>query len=297
MLFLLRSFMVILLAVSSVTTVMAKPPNQSAATTSAKASINDMVSQGLITQEQGNQILSTARDPNASLNTVLDQAVQSNIISSSQAAGLKNGYTPTRGSSVAANNDPGGSVDAGPVTLDNPDASSMLDNITKAIPNLMELVTAIAYVLGIYMVIRAVVELKHFGEGRSMMSAERHSFKTPAVYFLVGAALLYLPTTVRTGMSTFWTDFNPYAYNVGGASSDKWCSIVQDMLIISQLVGTIALIRGLVLLTQTAGHSAQPGTFAKAITFIIAGIFCIDMFDFINMMLSTMGMSARWCFS
>jgi intracellular multiplication protein IcmC len=57
-----------------------------------------------------------------------------------------------------------------------------------------------------------------------------------------------------------------------------------------QLVGTIAFIRGLVLLTHASGHGTQPGTFSKAISFIVAGILCINLYQFLQVIFTTFGL-------
>src|SRR5262245_50078171 len=72
-------------------------------------------------------------------------------------------------------------------------AQGMLVQFAQSVPNLMRLVTAIAYVLGMVFVIRGVIKLKHFGESRTMMSQE-HSLNVPIAYIVVGAMLLYLPS-------------------------------------------------------------------------------------------------------
>jgi intracellular multiplication protein IcmC len=188
----------------------------------------------------------------------------------------------------------GASVQLGGAFTAAPDASTMMVKLAASIPTLMQLVTAIAYVMGMFLVIRAVIELKHLGEARSMMSSERHGMAKPAALIFVGASLLYIPTAIHMGMSTFFTSANPYAYATGGQG--QWCTVLQDFFLVVQLIGVIAFIRGLMMLTQVGGHGGQPGTFAKGLTYIIAGIFCVDMYDFVNVVMTTLGMTANWCF-
>lgn len=149
------------------------------------------------------------------------------------------------------------------------DLSTMLVNLSEDIPSLMRLVTAFAFVAGIALVFRGVLELKHFGEMRNMMSHE-HNFMKPLSYLFVGTLLLYLPTTVQTGLSTFWSNPMPYAYI--SEASDSWTDLTNAVFMVVQLIGTIAFIRGLLMLTHVSGHGGQPGTFAKALAYIISGI-------------------------
>jgi intracellular multiplication protein IcmC len=163
-------------------------------------------------------------------------------------------------------------------------AADMIKRISEQIPSLMQMVTALAYVMGMYFIFYGVLKLKQYGEQRSMMTQE-HQLKGPLTFIIVGAFLLYLPTSVQVGLSTFWTDPNPYGYV---QNDDEWQQFFNACFLIVQLVGTIAFIRGLVLLSQLGGH-AQPGTFARGITHIVGGVFCINIYEFVQVIFNTLG--------
>lgn len=167
------------------------------------------------------------------------------------------------------------------------DLSTMLVNLSQEIPSLMRLVTAFAYVAGVCLIFKGLLELKHVGEMRSMMSHE-HGFMKPLMYLLVGTLLLYLPGSVRTGLSTFWSNPMPYAYV--SEATDSWTDLTNAIFMVVQLIGTIAFIRGLLMLTHVSGHGGQPGTFSKAIAFIISGILCINLYQFIEAVINTLGL-------
>lgn len=168
-----------------------------------------------------------------------------------------------------------------------PDVATMLINFSEAVPNLMRLVTALAYVMGFFFIIKGVMTLKQYGEQRSMMSQE-HSLAKPLTIITVGALLLYLPASVRTGLSTFWTSPNPYGYLP--SSDNNWMSLIDSVFMVIQLIGVIAFMRGLIKLTHTTGYG-QPGEFAKAMAFIISGIFCINMYQFLQAIFTTLGLT------
>jgi intracellular multiplication protein IcmC len=165
------------------------------------------------------------------------------------------------------------------------DASDFIVNIAAQVPYLMQLVTAIAYVMGMYLIIAGVMKLKHLGESRTMMSQE-HSVKGPLVLLTVGALLLYLPSAVNTGLSTFWTEPNPYAYV---DVQEQWATFIKACFVVIQLVGTIAFIRGLVILSQLGHQSHQQGVFAKGLTHIIGGILCINLYQFVQAVMTILG--------
>lgn len=167
-------------------------------------------------------------------------------------------------------------------------AESMLVNFAQSVPNLMRMITAIAYVLGMYFIIAGILKLKQFGESRTMMSQE-HSIKGPLILIVVGALLLYIPTSVQMGLSTFWTNPNPYGYL---QQQDQWTDFLNTVFLVVQLVGVIAFIRGLVILSHLSGHG-QPGTFGKGLTHIIGGLFCINIYTFVQTILITLGIQVQ----
>lgn len=167
----------------------------------------------------------------------------------------------------------------------------MLQNLKEQVPSLISLVTALAYVMGFFFTYKGLVELKKFGEQRTMMGGEHH-LTGPLIYLFVGAMLIYLPSSVYTGLYTIWGEgYTPYAYDT--ESGDAF-SIMQDTVyLIVQLVGVISFMRGLVLLTHMGSGQGggQPGTFGRALAHIIAGILCINLNAFVTMLSATLGIS------
>jgi intracellular multiplication protein IcmC len=169
-----------------------------------------------------------------------------------------------------------------------PDAGTMLQNFALTVPQLMRLVTALAYVMGMFLIFKGVAALKQYGESRTMMSSQ-HSLSGPLMSIMIGTALLYLPSSVQVGLNTFWTNHNPYGY-VQDTNLDPWTAIIQDGYMIIQLVGTIAFIRGLMMLTHASGQGAQPGAFSKAMAYIISGVLCINLYEFLTVIENTLSL-------
>jgi intracellular multiplication protein IcmC len=169
------------------------------------------------------------------------------------------------------------------------DAATMLLNLASAIPNFMTMITALAYVMGMFFIFKGVMGLREFGESRTMMTSH-HSLKGPGIYLAVGTALMYLPSSIAVGLNTFWGDSNPYSYP--NAATDQWSTLYQDCFLFVQLIGVFTFIRGLVVLTQLGGQGGQPGTFAKGLTLIISGALCINLYEFINMVYNTLSLGS-----
>lgn len=235
-----------------------------------------------------------AEDTNSSNTTIapVENSDSSTTTSTTGGSGgsvsLDSTTTTTTTGSTTTNNDSVGTGSTLSVT-NVPDVGTMLMNFASSIPNLMQLITAVAYVMGLYFVFKGVIGLREFGESRTMMSSS-HSLKGPLIFIAVGTALLYLPSSVSTGLNTFWSAPNPYGYVQ--ETTDQWSSLYQDCFLIIQLIGTIAFIRGLVILTQLGGQGGQPGTFGRGITHIIAGTLCINLYDFLNAVYTTLGLAS-----
>lgn len=166
--------------------------------------------------------------------------------------------------------------------------TTLIKNLATQLPQVWLLVTAISYVFGFFFVIEGVMKLKKYAEQRSMMSSEA-SMRGPLLYIFVGAAMIYLPSTLNSGLTTFWLNPSPYGYEED--ISEPWRDLYNACIIIVQLVGLIAFIRGLMILTHL-GNQGQPGQFGRAMAHIIGGIFLIDLFDFLNMIFATFGLES-----
>lgn len=167
-----------------------------------------------------------------------------------------------------------------------PDAGTIINNIITQVPSLMALVTASAFIMGIFMIIVAIMKFKHIGELRTMMSHE-HSVMEPLVIITVGSLLVYIPSTIWTGLNTFFADANPYAYQ---PTSDTYSQAIQAVIIVLQLFGTIALIRGLVILSHLGGRGGHgDGGLGKGLTHIIGGLFCVNIYEFVQIINNTLG--------
>jgi hypothetical protein len=164
--------------------------------------------------------------------------------------------------------------------------ATMITNFAASVPNLMRLTTAVAYVMGMYFVVHGVMLLKKYGEQRTQLSSEQ-SLKGPSIFIAVGAALLYLPTSVQQGFTTFWANPSPYAYQ--SSNMGPFTEFINACFLIVQLIGTIYFIKGLAMMTHL-NTGGQQGGFGRALTHIIGGIFCIDLYDFLNAIFQTLGL-------
>jgi intracellular multiplication protein IcmC len=161
---------------------------------------------------------------------------------------------------------------------------SMLASIGAQMPNVMRMITAFSYVMGMWMIITSLMKFKKYGEQRTMMSGEHH-LRDPLTYLVTGTLMLYLPTSIQVGMSTFFANPSPFGYDT---DTDRVAQISNNAYMIVQIFGTMAFIRGLLILSKT-GHGGQQNETSKGLTHVIGGLFCINIFQVLQVILFTIG--------
>lgn len=172
-----------------------------------------------------------------------------------------------------------------------PDASSlniqqMIVNIAATMPSLLAMVTGIAYVMGFLLVMKAIYKLKEYGEARTMMGNQT-SIWPPLITLIVGSMLIYFVSAYKIGLSTLFNSSQPEIFSYSG-DDDATDTLVQAVVTIMQVVGSIAFIRGLLLLNGAGSPGAQPGTMGKSLTFIIGGLLAINIYGTWEVLINTL---------
>ncbi len=160
-----------------------------------------------------------------------------------------------------------------------PDASTlniqqMIINVAKTMPSLLAMFSAAAYVIGLGLLFKGVYKLKEYGEMRTAMSSHTNLWSA-IITLTTGSLLIYFITSYELGLQTLFGYSSPLAYTSGGSSTDD---LISSVVLITQVIGVIAFIRGILLLNNVGGHSGQPGTIGKGITFIIGGLLAINIY-------------------
>jgi intracellular multiplication protein IcmC len=87
------------------------------------------------------------------------------------------------------------------------------------------------------------------------------------------------------GLQTLFGYASPLTYSADASSTD---ALVSSVVLIMQVVGVIAFIRGLLLLNSAGGHSAQPGNIGKGLTFVVGGLLAINIYGTWEMLVNTL---------
>ena len=160
-------------------------------------------------------------------------------------------------------------------------ATSLLQQVANDLPAFWKLLTTFATLTGFvlcgYGLYRAVEEQKR---GESMMGA--------AGIFMVGIGLVNFiyfvnSATMTIGFST--GNLSTFSYTASSSSGTPGSSVPSFAFVILKFFGWLAAFRALLLWSESARSGSPPGTVWRGTTHFVAGIFLIN----INQFLGTMG--------
>ena len=154
------------------------------------------------------------------------------------------------------------------------DLQSMLRSLSHSYPPVVRLLQAGSYFTGMALISKAIFNLKQYGEMRVMMSANT-DIRGPLVLILVGAVLLYLPTSMDVMLLSTFGDNSILAYDV--STSVVGGQLLVNLLNFVRVVGFIAFVRGWWIMTALGSSHAPPGTLTKALVHIVGGTFAINI--------------------
>lgn len=188
------------------------------------------------------------------------------------------------------------------------DLTTALKNLRDLVIPLTQLMLAFSFVTGIYMIWHAITMMKKFGMMNSMQ-AQHGEFQGPIAYLIVGAVLVWIPTTTdiltasifgNSGADLF--SGNQFDYTALGSGSQlltyisgstlqaQWSAIADTLVLYIQFIGLIAFIRGWIIVSKASQTGAQPGSGTKGVVHIIGGIIAINFVQFIDLLRATLGM-------
>ena len=168
----------------------------------------------------------------------------------------------------------------------NPTITSVLQHISNNLPGLYRLITGGSFLMGVWLVMRSIYQLRQYGELRTMMSVQTE-LKGPLLFLFVGMILVFWPTLVNVMMNTTFGYSSPLQYTQSSLGTDYNLSMRLAGTII-QFIGFIAFIRGWVLLTTYGNQGGQP-VIGKAVAHIIGGLLAINIYATWDIMRNTFG--------
>ncbi len=179
---------------------------------------------------------------------------------------------------------------------DSPELSvaTIFGNLSQSLGGVTQFLTALAYVVGIYLTVSAVFKFKKCGHRTAFMHVEAGMFG-PIMQFFIGVALLYTPTFIGVLNATVFGDSSiddVMAYTSSGSSPD-WATAIEPMYQTIQVIGLIAFIRGWLILSKSVQKDGgnQPGQTTKGIIHIIGGVMAINITRTITIVTATFGLT------
>lgn len=160
----------------------------------------------------------------------------------------------------------------------------MLHNLADNCEPLIKLVVASAYLMGFACIVSAMYKLRAYGEVRTMMPSNAQ-MAGPALKFMVGILLLFLPTVINLSVYSLWHD-HILEYPGGSGWS---ASIEAAIFTVIKLFGVIAVVRGLILMARSSNQGAQPGAFTKGLVHLVGGIMAINIWGTLTTVGATLG--------
>lgn len=185
-----------------------------------------------------------------------------------------------------------------------PDLATVLKNIQGVIQPITALICIISYIAGVFMIFKAIVKLKRMGGLGTQMAMQPGDLMTILVNFLVGAVLLYIPTSsdiltnslLGTGRSLFaggqsidysglGTGAELMQYSTG--SNAQWAEVANTLILYIQFFGFISFIKGWFMLSHLGAHGSQAGSGTKAVVHIIGGIIAMNFTQVVQILKNT----------
>ena len=181
--------------------------------------------------------------------------------------------------------------DTGTVPLS---VDTIFANLSNSLGGISQFLTALAYVIGIYLTVSAVFKFKKFGHRTAFMHVEAGMFG-PIMQFFIGVAMLYTPTFIGVLNATVFGDSSiddVMAYSAAGSSPD-WANAISPMYETIQIIGLIAFLRGWLILSKSVQKDGgnQPGQTTKGVIHIVGGVMAMNITRTIEILTATFGLT------
>ena len=179
------------------------------------------------------------------------------------------------------------------ILADGASINTIMSNLSVSIGDLSGFIVAVFYISGIGIAFGGIMRLKKLGVRSAMMQSDG-GVVGPMVQLMIGAALIYAPTLLQVMNQTFWGDpsfENALSWSKSYQGS-QLVNIITPLIGIIQLIGSIAFLRGWLILTKVSnGGSQQPGQITKGIVHLIGGVLAMNITRTVSVFMNTFGIS------
>lgn len=156
------------------------------------------------------------------------------------------------------------------------DLLQIIANITGVMGELTGFVSAVCFLIGFYMTMKAL----KMAQKRQELGAGQGSWGSPIATFIIAGFFLALPTLIDVLNVTIFAVKSQNASKIfeyadstiGSIKGDEAREMISGLVLIIQFIGIIAVARGLFLLNASAQGGQGPKTFGPGFTFVVSGI-------------------------
>lgn len=194
-----------------------------------------------------------------------------------------------------------------PMAANATDASTILYNLRhQIIAPFTKTLFALCYIAGIYFMWRGLGMLKAFGMPLTQASRPGE-IAGPIVFLVVGALLLFLPTTTDIASQSVFGDNQSdifsdgtVDYGAAGKASEelvgylptgiesKWADLIDTLVLFIEFIGFVAFVRGLFILSKAGNPGVQPGSITKGIVHLFGGVVAINFIPAVQIVHNSM---------
>jgi len=141
--------------------------------------------------------------------------------------------------------------------------------------------------LGAVLTFVGIVQLKKVGESR--FGGGQTGSAGPVLMILCGGMLFALPSLMGAFGLAIFQSTSDMSYDGASPSID---SFMLPVVMFVRLIGIGSFMRGIVLISRSGGHHAQPGTVGKAVMHMIAGLLCMHIEGTVYIIEQIMGLAS-----
>lgn len=165
----------------------------------------------------------------------------------------------------------------------------MLQHFQNEMGAIWTMLVWLTRLMGIMFIAQGVFRLKKFGQMTVFMMSHVN-LTEGVVYLFIGSMFIFSKYMIDSFLLSLW------GYDTGsivgyGQAVNEADKILQPIMMTVQVVGFVAFIRGFIIFSRMGTQSAQPGTFGKAMTFILGGIAAINIQGTMETLRATFGLS------
>lgn len=184
------------------------------------------------------------------------------------------------------------------------DIQDILVNAASIINPTLRLLLAFSFVLGIWFILKGLLKLKTFAQPLTQVS-QPGDFSGPITFILIGAVLIYIPTSSdvltttffgQNTLSMFGNSGSPDIKRLGPASAklmayssvsvqSQWATLIDTVVYYMEFIGFLAFLRGWILIAHT--QHGQHDQMSKGIIHVVGGILAINFLPLVNAVINT----------